>query len=64
MDKLKPLEIITLIQTARMEIFKGLRDTKINILNWFYWYGAKTAEATNRQTQGLEQQGMLLEQRG
>lgn len=28
MDKLNPLEIISLIQTAWMEIFKGLRDTK------------------------------------
>lgn len=27
-----------LIQTARMEIFKGLRDTKVNILNRFCWY--------------------------
>ncbi|CAF1928332.1 unnamed protein product [Brassica oleracea var. botrytis] len=27
-------------------------------------YGAKTAEATNRQTHGLEQQGMLLERSG
>ncbi|KAL0733896.1 hypothetical protein Bca4012_010106 [Brassica carinata] len=57
MDKLKPLEIITLIQTARMEIFKGLRDTKINILNWFYWYVIPESALFRVLTVSLSSQG-------